>query len=143
MHTATVLKLALGAAVVAMAAMPGTRSYAAENDLANPVNLAPNPYKFDYGWAKLPDRRKWGAAVSVDIDRDGKSVWVFDRCERRTRVLQLEARSDHEVRRDRQAGEELRRRDDQLSRTASMSTATTTSGCRTAAARTTARATPS
>ncbi len=44
-------------------------------------NDAPNLYKFDYGWAKLPDRRKWGAAVGVDIDRDGKSVWVFDRCE--------------------------------------------------------------
>jgi len=26
-------------------------------------------------------QRKWGAAVGVDIDRDGKSVWVFDRCE--------------------------------------------------------------
>src|SRR4051794_34726829 len=44
-------------------------------------NDAPNLYKFDFGWAKLPDRRKWGAAVGVDIDRDGKSVWVFDRCE--------------------------------------------------------------
>src|SRR6185503_6262406 len=22
----------------------------------------------------------WGAAVGVEIDRDGKSVWVFDRC---------------------------------------------------------------
>ncbi len=42
-------------------------------------NDAPNPYKFSYGWAKLPEGRKWGAAVGVDIDRDGKSVWVFDR----------------------------------------------------------------
>ena len=25
--------------------------------------------------------RKWGAVVSLDIDRDGKSVWAFDRCE--------------------------------------------------------------
>jgi sugar lactone lactonase YvrE len=45
------------------------------------ANDAPNPYKFDYGWAKLPAGRKWGAAVGVAIDRDGKSVWVFDRCE--------------------------------------------------------------
>jgi sugar lactone lactonase YvrE len=44
-------------------------------------NDAPNPYRFDYGWAKLPDGRKWGAAIGVDIDRDGKGVWVYDRCE--------------------------------------------------------------
>jgi DNA-binding beta-propeller fold protein YncE len=44
-------------------------------------NDAPNPYRFDYGWAKLPSGRKWGAAVGVAIDRDGTSVWVFDRCE--------------------------------------------------------------
>lgn len=43
-------------------------------------NAAPNPYHVDEGWAKLPQGRKWGAAIGVDIDRDGKSVWVFDRC---------------------------------------------------------------
>jgi DNA-binding beta-propeller fold protein YncE len=43
-------------------------------------NSAPNPYRVDEGWAKLTQGRKWGAAVGVDIDRDGKSVWVFDRC---------------------------------------------------------------
>ncbi len=43
-------------------------------------NSAPNPYREDAGWAKLEQGRKWGAAVGVDIDRDGKSIWVFDRC---------------------------------------------------------------
>ena len=82
MHTATALKLALGVAVVTIVAMSGHQSYAqSQNVLADPANSAPNPYKFDYGWAKLPDRRKWGAVLSVDIDRDGKSIWVFDRCE--------------------------------------------------------------
>jgi len=33
------------------------------------------------GWAKLPGGRKWGGISGIDIDRDGKSVWVFDRCE--------------------------------------------------------------
>lgn len=32
------------------------------------------------GWGKLPEGRKWGGISGVDIDRDGKSVWVFDRC---------------------------------------------------------------
>ena len=43
-------------------------------------NSPPNLYRVDEGWAKLPGGRKWGAAIGVDIDRDGKSVWVFDRC---------------------------------------------------------------
>jgi len=64
------------AAVVAVA-MSAECSYAQDYG----PNDAPNLYKFTYGWAKLPDKRKWGAAVGVDIDRDGKSVWVFDRCE--------------------------------------------------------------
>lgn len=45
-------------------------------------NSAPNPYHVDEGWAKLG--RHWGAVPGVDIDRDGKSVWVFDRCESAT-----------------------------------------------------------
>src|SRR5690242_9553139 len=47
---------------------------------ADDPNSAPQLYRIDEGWAKLPPGRKWGAAVGVDIDRDGKSVWVFDRC---------------------------------------------------------------
>jgi len=33
------------------------------------------------GWGKLPAGRKWGGVSGIDIDKDGKSVWVFDRCE--------------------------------------------------------------
>jgi sugar lactone lactonase YvrE len=43
-------------------------------------NAAPDPYRVEEGWAKLPEGRTWGQAIGVDIDRDGKSVWVFDRC---------------------------------------------------------------
>ncbi len=38
-------------------------------------------YREVVGWAKLPGGRKWGGISGIDIDRDGKSVWVFDRCE--------------------------------------------------------------
>src|ERR1700736_2262398 len=54
------------------------------NLLAQPAaapNSAPNPYRVDEGWAKLQGGRHWGAVSAVDIDRDGKSIWVFDRCE--------------------------------------------------------------
>jgi DNA-binding beta-propeller fold protein YncE len=68
---------ALALAIVAAIAMPEVGGFAQGG--VDP-NAAPNPYREDEGWAKLPQGRKWGAAIGVDIDRDGKSVWVFDRC---------------------------------------------------------------
>jgi DNA-binding beta-propeller fold protein YncE len=47
---------------------------------ADDPNSAPNPYHVVENWAKLPQGRPWGMAIGVDIDRDGTSVWVFDRC---------------------------------------------------------------
>ena len=45
-----------------------------------PTNDAPNPYRTIEGWAKLPAGRKWGSTSAIDIDRDGKTVWVAERC---------------------------------------------------------------
>ncbi len=45
-----------------------------------PTNDAPNPYKTVVGWAKLPEGRTWGSTSAVDIDKDGKSIWVAERC---------------------------------------------------------------
>ncbi len=45
-----------------------------------PVNDPPNPYQTIEGWAKLPAGRTWGSTSAVDIDRDGKSIWVGERC---------------------------------------------------------------
>ena len=53
--------------------MSQTQAYAQGGD-------PPNPYRSVENWAKLPDGRKWGQTISVDIDRDGKSIWVFERC---------------------------------------------------------------
>jgi streptogramin lyase len=43
-------------------------------------NGAPNPYRLDANWLKIPDGRKIGQVTGVDIDPDGKSIWVLDRC---------------------------------------------------------------
>ena len=69
------MKVAFG--VVLAAAASGSGASISHN--AGP-NSPPNPYRVDEGWAKLEQRSKWGAAVGVDIDRDGRSIWVFDRC---------------------------------------------------------------
>ena len=47
-------------------------------------NAAPNPYKMEENWAKLPEGRKWGMTIGLDFARDGKSLWVFDRCGAKT-----------------------------------------------------------
>ena len=45
-----------------------------------PTNNLPNPYRTIEGWAKLPEGRTWGSTSAVDIDNDGKSIWVAERC---------------------------------------------------------------
>jgi len=45
-----------------------------------PTNSAPNPYRAIENWAKLPEGRTWGSTNAVDIDLDGVSVWVAERC---------------------------------------------------------------
>lgn len=45
-----------------------------------PTNTLPNPYRTDSGWAKMPEGRTWGATSAVEIDRDGVSIWVGERC---------------------------------------------------------------
>jgi sugar lactone lactonase YvrE len=43
-----------------------------------PTNDLPNPYHTVENWAQLG--RAWGSTSAVDIDRDGRSVWVAERC---------------------------------------------------------------
>ena len=45
-----------------------------------PTNSLPNPYRSIDNWAQLPDGRTWGSTSAVDIDPDGTSVWVGERC---------------------------------------------------------------
>ncbi|MDO8270809.1 MAG: peptidyl-alpha-hydroxyglycine alpha-amidating lyase family protein [Gammaproteobacteria bacterium] len=62
-------------AAVAMLPMLGF----AQPDMA-PVNALPNPYQTIEGWAKMPAGRAWGSTSAVEIDRDGVSIWVAERC---------------------------------------------------------------
>jgi sugar lactone lactonase YvrE len=47
---------------------------------APPANTPPNPYRTVAGWAKMPDGRSWGATSAVEVARDGRSIWVAERC---------------------------------------------------------------
>ena len=45
-----------------------------------PPNSQPNPFRTVETWFKLSAGRMWGSTSAVDIDRDGTSIWVAERC---------------------------------------------------------------
>jgi streptogramin lyase len=45
-----------------------------------PVNDAANPYRTIENFFKMPAGRTWGSTSAVEIDRDGRSIWVAERC---------------------------------------------------------------
>src|SRR4030081_2756546 len=78
MSHARFARFTLGTAVVAVTALSGWRA-SAQRDM-KPTNALPNPYQTVENYFKLPDGRTWGSTSAVDIDKDGKSIWVAERC---------------------------------------------------------------
>ena len=76
MQPANRMSLLLAAASVALMAMPSGPIYAQGAD----PNAAPNPYREDVGWAKQPIGRGFGSTIGLNVARDGKSMWIYDRC---------------------------------------------------------------
>src|SRR5688572_32818056 len=64
-----------GCAAAQVASAPSTSTATME-----PVNDPPNPYRTIEGWGKLPGSRTWGSTSAVEIDPDGVSIWVAERC---------------------------------------------------------------
>ena len=64
-------------ALLAFAALPAAA--VAQADMA-PTNDLPNPYRTIEGWAQVPEGRTFGSASAVDLDPDGVSIWVAERC---------------------------------------------------------------
>jgi DNA-binding beta-propeller fold protein YncE len=73
MSKANRVKLLCGIAFAAIA-MSAVPTYAQD------ANSAPNPYRPDEGWAKQPMGRGFGMVIGLNAARDGKSMWIFDRC---------------------------------------------------------------
>ena len=64
------------AAIVAATALFGGRTHAQ----AQPPSQ-PNPYQTVESYSiKLPEGRTMGSTAGIHVDRDGSSLWVFDRC---------------------------------------------------------------
>lgn len=75
----------------AMIALPSAG--AAQADMA-PTNDLPNPYRTIEGWAKMPQGRSWGSTSAVDVDPDGESIWVAERCSTNRRGCLINAELD-------------------------------------------------
>lgn len=65
-------------ALVAVTVVGGWRL--AAQSAAPPFNDLPNPYETVEHYFKLPEGRTWGSTSAVDIDVDGRSIWVAERC---------------------------------------------------------------
>jgi DNA-binding beta-propeller fold protein YncE len=73
--------------IVLWVATHGTRVQAQQRggtiqtEKVQPVNSGANPWHVTRDWATLTlEKRPWGGSNGVAVDRDGKSVWVTDRC---------------------------------------------------------------
>src|SRR5437667_2126781 len=67
-------------AALAIAAVLLVSGASALSQSMAPTNSAPNPYRTSESWAKMPEARIWGSTAGVDIDKDGTSIWVAERC---------------------------------------------------------------
>jgi streptogramin lyase len=67
--------MTFGVTFVALCGIHGVLAQTAE-----PTNSAPNPYSTIEHFFKMPDGRTWGSTSAVEIDRDGRSIWVGERC---------------------------------------------------------------
>ena len=60
--------------------IPALAAALAAQSATKPTNDAPNPYNTVSDYFKLPAGRTWGSTSAVEIDKDGKSIWVAERC---------------------------------------------------------------
>ena len=72
--------LVLLCALVCLGAMAGAQAPATPMGDDRPTNDLPTPYRTVENFFKLPDGRTWGSTSAVEIDKDGKSVWIAERC---------------------------------------------------------------
>ena len=75
MNSAPVVSLVSVAAVIVLAG-PAAHT----QGRAQPVNDLPNPFRTVENYFKLAEGRWWNSTSAVDVDVDGTSIWVAERC---------------------------------------------------------------
>jgi streptogramin lyase len=72
-------QLMLAAAITAAALGPSAVQVSTQTE-AKPTNDLPNAFQSVENYFKLPEGRTWGSTSAVEIDKDGKSIWIAERC---------------------------------------------------------------
>jgi len=67
-------------AATAVVAIAGTSVGTSGQAAITPTNDAPNSYVSHESYFKLPEGRTWGSTSAIDIDKDGKTIWIAERC---------------------------------------------------------------
>jgi len=70
------LNLAAAAALFLLASTSGP----AHAQFSGSSEIRTDLYRLDAGFFKLPPGRAIGSTAGITVDRDGRSIWVFDRC---------------------------------------------------------------
>ncbi len=70
------VRFSLAAGVVAFAVSGGWASAQVNEE----VNGGREPYSLNQSFFKLPEGRTIGSTAGIALDRDGRSIWTFDRC---------------------------------------------------------------
>jgi streptogramin lyase len=88
--------LLASAAVVAVAAPAAVLAQPAGGAPVRDFNVSkrtaedkalPNPFLRNEAWYQMPKGRLLGAVSGIDIDKDGKSIWIIERCAGRDMCL--------------------------------------------------------
>src|SRR5512138_2256856 len=66
--------------IVLLLCAVGVSSLRAQSTPTAPTNALPNPYRTVGNYFQLPSGREWGSTSAVEIDKDGRSIWVAERC---------------------------------------------------------------
>jgi sugar lactone lactonase YvrE len=69
---------AFGLVMAAAIALPAALALA--QSAPGNSNTAPNPYKPQEPWAKTAMGRNFGSTIGINVDKDGSSMWIYDRC---------------------------------------------------------------
>jgi sugar lactone lactonase YvrE len=79
MTASSLTQFVLAASLAGWTVLSGSPAHTQESAVT-PVNDGPNSYRTIRNWGVMPAGREWGATSGIDIDRDGRSVWVAERC---------------------------------------------------------------
>ena len=66
--------------LLARTALPAQDADTSRWYFSRPDNSAPNPYRAMLNPFVLPDGRTIGWTAGIDVDTDGSSIWIFERC---------------------------------------------------------------